>query len=183
LKVFIKYLLIVNTGGNLKMLNKLFGGKKSNGKYFLELNESEDKQETPTSEAPAETVEEKQPEPAKVEAVEEKQPEPAKAETVEEKQPEPAKAEAVDKKKPESVKAKSAKKGKKSVKAAPAPVAAPVVEEEPAWVKAMYNNTNGKTKKEDPTFATNHLMPLPTPRRLPGPSMNPFMAMAQKVRR
>lgn len=152
------------------MLNKLFGGKKSNGKYFLELNESEDKQETPTSEAPAEAVEEKQPESAKVEAVEEKQPEPAKAE-------------AVEKKKPESVKAKSAKKGKKSVKASPAPVAAPVVVEEPAWVKAMYNNTNGKTKKEDPTFATNHLMPLPTPRRLPGPSMNPFMDMAQKVRR
>jgi hypothetical protein len=152
------------------MLNKLFGGKKSNGKYFLELNESEDEQQTPTSEAPAEAVEKKQPEPAKVEAVEEKQPEPAKAE-------------AVEKKKPESVKAKSAKKGKKSVKAAPAPVAAPVVVEEPAWVKAMYNNTNGKTKKEDPTFATNHLMPLPTPRRLPGPSMNPFMAMAQKVRR
>lgn len=139
------------------MLNKLFGGKKSNGKYFLELNESEDRQETPTSEAPVETVEEKQ--------------------------PEPATAEAGEKKKPEPVKVKSAKKGKESVKAVPAPVAAPAVEEEPAWIKAMYNNTNGKTKKEDPTFATNHLMPLPTPRRLPGPSMNPFMAMAQKVRR
>lgn len=165
------------------MFNKLFGGKKSNGKYFLELNETEDKQSTSTSEAPTEAVEEKKPEPVKAEAIEEPKAEPVEAEAVEEPKAEPVKAEAVEKKKPEPVKAKSAKKGKKSVKTAPAPVAAPVVEQEPAWVKALYKNTNSKAEKEDPTFAPNHLMPLATPRRLPGPSMNPFMDMAQKVRK
>lgn len=59
--------------------------------------------------------------------------------------------------------------------------------EQPFWVAAMYNNNsttvNSDGTQAEPTFATDHLMPVVTKyRRRPGPSLNKFKDMASKAK-
>jgi len=127
----------------------------------MELDEAEAGQAK--SEAPAQ-----QPEPAKVTAVTE---EPAK-------QPEPAQA-VVAKEKPAQATAK--KKPAKQFKVAKAKSATPAQQPEAAKGPAVL--VKGKVEPEPGvTFAPNHLLPLATSHRRPGPSMNMFLDMARGVK-
>jgi hypothetical protein len=155
------------------MINKLFGGKKSNSEYYLQIDETSDSQSTSNNngtKATATVVEEPK-------AIAEKpKTEPV---VVEEKKAEPAKATKKTSKKKTAAKAEAAP-------AAPAPKKAPAYEP-PFWVQAIKNyssNGNGKAAGSGESFADKYLMPNPSNyRRRPGPSLNPFMDMARQVNR
>lgn len=56
----------------------------------------------------------------------------------------------------------------------------------PEWVKAIknYSNTELEQVQENVNFSTNYLMGnTPQSRRRPGPSLNPFKAMASKMKK
>lgn len=138
------------------MFKNLFGGKKN--EFFLQIDESEESK--PVAQVSAEL-------PKPVEQTE--------AEAAEEKKPEPVKAQSTQTK----------KESKQPVEVAPAPAAPSAFPtwDAPDWVKAMYK-TNGKEAevKVEITFATQHLMPAPSSRRRPGPSMKMFMDMARQAK-
>jgi hypothetical protein len=153
------------------MLGKLFGGKKSNDGFYVQMDDALDGKQTDNGngkKATTAVVEEKKAEPA-----------PAKAAVAA-----PAKAK-------ESASKATNKKDASGAETAPvAPAPKKVAEYEPPfWVKAMYaNNINGSNKGKAEgsvkSFADNYLMPTPTrSRRRPGPSLNPFMDMARQVKR
>lgn len=82
-------------------------------------------------------------------------------------------------------KAKASKNKKKKTTTASAIVTTPVAPpaEVPIWVAAINNSASKSTQKEEVSFATSNLLPLPTSRRRPGPSMNGFLDMARQARR
>jgi hypothetical protein len=85
--------------------------------------------------------------------------------------------------KEKKAKASKSKKAKETnVSAAVTPKAMPK-EEVPIWVQAINNATVKDSQKEEASFAANNLMPAPTSRRRPGPSMSGFLEMARQVRR
>jgi predicted carbohydrate-binding protein with CBM5 and CBM33 domain len=55
-------------------------------------------------------------------------------------------------------------------------------EEVPIWVQAINKATAKDSQKEEASFATSNLMPAPTSRRRPGPSMSGFLDMARQVK-
>lgn len=149
------------------MIKNLFGGKKSaksNGDFFLELDETQTAKAK--TEAVVETVVEKQPK-AAVEAVSETQPEAAVG-TVEEKKSEPAEAKTTKKSKKTSVKDKATSKAPK----APAPA--------PATTPAFISNNN-KVEAKEVAFASKYGIDSNMSRRRPGPSLNAFKDMASKI--
>ncbi len=160
------------------MLNKLKNliGGNSDG-FYLEIDEN-DSQPTPeqTKTAPPEK---------------QKQPDPVAEAPVAETKPEPVAQQSTKKSTKTSV------KSKKKTSAETAPTAKPVASassstsswEQPAWVKAMYNNNssssngNGSSVGGEQTFATDNLLPTPSNyRRRPGPSLDKFKEMARQAK-
>jgi hypothetical protein len=139
------------------MIGKLFG-KKSGG-FYLQIDETELAAESTPAAAPVEV----KPEPVAVAA-----PVAVATETV---AAEP--------------KAKASKSKKKKTTTASAIVTTPVEPpaEVPIWVAAINNSASKNAQKEEVSFATSNLFPLPTSRRRPGPSMNGFLDMARQARR
>jgi hypothetical protein len=145
---------------------KLFGGKKKDKGYFLELDESKV--------APAEAAKtEESAQPAEAQA----EPEPAPVAAEAPAQPAPAKA----------TQKTSAKKtaAKKTSKAAPAPVPAPapkIQTTDDIIAAALRSAKNKPSELQEVTFATQHLITPPPSRRRPGPSLNAFKDMARQVK-
>jgi hypothetical protein len=140
------------------MIGKLFG-KKSNDGFYLQIDETAAEAEPQPATTPVETK--PAPAPIATAALEVVAPSATATEV-------------------KSKASKSKKKTSATSVAAATPVAPP--EEEPLWVKAINNATNGKVKKESQSFAADNSLPLPTPRRVPGPSMNGFLDMARQVK-
>ncbi|RMF22232.1 MAG: hypothetical protein D6756_10975 [Cyanobacteria bacterium J083] len=161
------------------MLGKLFGGKKkSEGGFYLELDDNEAPAEktsqvaTPT-ESPAV---EKATEPQAVTST--KNPAGEKV------------AETDDQtiKKPKQKRQKSKKSTEKTAQVQqsqpPTTAGAASSWEPPFWVAALYkkkNDSNGMGKSEQ-TFASQSMLPLSMPRRRPGPSMNKFKDLASQIK-
>ncbi len=140
----------------------LFKGKKK--EFFLELDDSKT---TPVKEAPK-PAEAPKPEPVKVEA-----PKPAETQAAE---PAP-KAEA----QPE---VKTKKKSPRAKKQQAAPEPQPTPQSAPQPVAAVASSSNGMAQPEgSPNFATQYFMPMNTPRRRPGPSLNKYKDMANQMRK
>ncbi len=138
------------------MIGKFFNKKKSNDGFYLAIDETAT--EATSAAAPVEV---------KVEPV-------AVVAAVEVAEP-PVKA-------AKEKKAKTSKKAKETtVSKAATPKAMPK-EEVPIWVQAMNKAAAQDSQQEEASFAANNLMPAPTSRRRPGPSMSGFLEMARQVK-
>ena len=133
---------------------KLFGGKKKDKSFFLELDESKTSQ-------PAEAKPKEAPK--------------ISTETASE----PVQAAAIEEKKPESAQAKPQKKSVKKAKAAKA--SKPQAKTQPV-AKAAAVSGNGKGEPQIANFATDYLVMQTMSRRRPGPSLNTFKDMARQVK-
>lgn len=156
---FIKNLI----GGILGFFTGLLRGKKGNGGYYLQLDESAEQTPAPTpkpaatngTKATAKAAQEEKPAPV---AQEEKKPAPV----AQEEKPAPA---------AKAVKAKDSKASQNGKVATPEP------EKAPAAVAAV------KKEPTETTFAPKYLVPSSTNgRRRPGANMSSFLDMANQVK-
>jgi hypothetical protein len=155
------------------MFNKLMGGKKSKGGFYLEINEDEkapaieEQQATTVSETAVEAA------PA-VEAVEAVEAAPEVERT-------PAKAN--KKAKAKGKVEKVATTTKKETPAANKPKAPAPQSDVPFWVPLLYTSEKAKAEAEaNSGFATKYLVPTTSaPRRRPGGSLNSFLDMARQM--
>ena len=151
----------------MQMLKKMFN---SDGKYYLELDDAQEKDINTATEASTEAS-------TKTEKVAEK----AVEQVATPKKELPTEAPVV---KPEQ-KTKAIKVESKDKTSPAATTSKAVSSEQPFWVAAMYNTTNNNSNDSvsEQTFATDYLMPTITKfRRSPGPSINQFKDMAKNVR-
>jgi hypothetical protein len=145
------------------MLKKLFGGK---GNYYLQLDESGESKATETATV-SETPESSEAPTAVAEA----------SPSVETETPAAPPAPAP--------KTKSIKSKPKSAAAVPAPAPASQVLDSKELAKQAIAKTSSQkaAAQEGPKgFASDYLMPLPTARRMPGPSLNAFKEMARQAK-
>ncbi len=148
----------------------LFKGKKK--EFYLELDDSDT---APVVEAPK-PAEAPKPEPVKVEApqpVETKVAEPA---------PKPEAEVKTKKKSPRAKKLEALKQANEQPQAAPEPQ--PTAQSAPQPVAAVASSSNGKAQPQgSPNFATKYFIPMNTPRRRPGPSLNKYKDIASERRK